>query len=275
MQNTVRGALGLVLAMGALGAGCGGGGGTDAGTPTDTGMTMGDVPAGPRVRITSPASGAAFPVGAATELQVVAENFQLEAFPPVGMMAPGRGHYHVYLDDFDGNDYLFADYTPGSQIVIPPGTTAGMHRLRVSLRQHDHNAIVPDRTAALASGADAVLPIMVVANNMPAVTINAPPDNTNVRAGGMVMLQVAVMNFGLVPPGMPAMMGRGHFQTYLDNNSGSNQLSEPTNNTMITATIPADTTLGPHRVRVSLRMSDRSAVPGNPEAVIRINVTAP
>jgi hypothetical protein len=231
---------------------------------------MTDAPAGPRVRITSPASGATFPVGASTELQVVADNFRLEAFPPVGMMAPGRGHYHVYLDDFDGNDYLFADYTAGSQIVIPPGTTAGMHRLRVSLRNHDHSAF-----GTLASGADAVLPIMVVANNMPSVTIEGPPDNSNVRAGGTVMLQVSVMNFGLVPPGMPVMMGRGHFQTYLDNRSGSDQLSEPTNNTMFMATIPADTTLGPHRIRVSLRMSDRSAVPGNPEAAIRINVIAP
>lgn len=246
---------------------------TDSGV-TDTGNTpdvpVADVPAtGPTVRVTSPASGAMFPVGGATNITVAPSNFVFEPFPMMPGNVAGHGHFHIYLDNFDANDYLFADYQTTVPIVIPPNTTAGAHTLRVSLRNHDHSPIT---AGTVPTTTDFVLPIMVVAQNGPSVTISAPADSATVAAGGTLNFTIAVANFGLTAPSDTNQDGRGHYSVYLDDASGTDRISTERVATTFTATIPAGTTAGPHRVRISLRQNDETPVAGFPEASLRILV---
>lgn len=271
-------AIGVMSVCGALGLGCS----SDPATPTDAGVTTdrpavtdtppADVPAttGPSVRVMMPASGAMFPVGGATNITVAATNFTLEDFPRMGPgTVAGRGHFHIYLDNYDGNDYLFADYRTTVPIVIPPGTTAGAHNLRVSLRNHDHSPV----TAGMPPTAtDFVLPIMVTAQNGPSVTIMSPPDSAMVMAGGTLMFRIAVMNFGLQAPSAMNQDGRGHFAVYLDDASGSDRIATENVATMFPVTVPMGTSPGPHRIRVSLRQNDETPVAGFPEATLRVLV---
>ena len=57
-------------------------------------------------------------------------------------ITPGNGHFHVYLDGATGSDYLIATHVPNPMVQIPATTTAGAHRLTVSLRNDDHSEIV-------------------------------------------------------------------------------------------------------------------------------------
>ncbi len=69
-------------------------------------------------------------------------HFVLEA--PAGQPnQPGHGHYHIYLDQASGGDYLVANQTPSVPVQIPQGTTVGAHTLRVSLGNNDHSPLSP------------------------------------------------------------------------------------------------------------------------------------
>lgn len=183
----------------------------------------------------------------------------------MGTAAPTHGHYHIYLDGADGNDYLFADYRPTALVIIPPGTAPGMHSIRVSLRHHDHSAVGTP-------GADATLPIMVTAQTGPSIQITSPSDSTSVVAGGTVNLAITTTMITLVAPGMANNPVQGHYAVYLDSRSGSDTLTAENMAPMTMLTIPAGTTPGPHRIRVSLRNDDNS--PQGAEAGIRISVTS-
>jgi hypothetical protein len=81
--------------------------------------------------------------GAMVQGTVTVTNFILEA--PVGQPdQDGHGHYHVYLDDAVGGDYLVNGQTPGVSIPIPAGATPGMHTLRISLSDNHHVPFTPE-----------------------------------------------------------------------------------------------------------------------------------
>lgn len=102
----------------------------------------------PTVTINAPADGTSVMAGAAVTLQLAVQNFML-APPAMGPNRPGFGHYHVYLDNATGSDYLVADQVPSPMVTIPPGTTAGDHNLVVSLREINHEEIGPTSRATL------------------------------------------------------------------------------------------------------------------------------
>lgn len=73
---------------------------------------------------------------------VTVQNFVLEA--PEGQgNEPGHGHFHIYLDDATGTNYLLAGETGTVEVRIPAGTPAGPHTLRVNLGQNNHAPLVP------------------------------------------------------------------------------------------------------------------------------------
>ncbi len=73
---------------------------------------------------------------------VTVENFILEA--PMGQPnQEGHGHFHIYLDDAMGVNYLVAGETTSVPITIPGGTAPGAHTLRISLGQNSHAPVSP------------------------------------------------------------------------------------------------------------------------------------
>ncbi len=239
----------------------------DVQTPVDTGPGVDAGPqTGPVVRVASPPAGATFPVGVATPLRIEVMNFVLQDFNGSPKDAPDRGHYHVYLDAFDNADYLIADFATDPNITIPVGTTTGMHSLRVSLRRNDHSALVPPR--------ETVLPIRVVANTAPRVTVLTPADNTTVAAGAMVSLTLQTQNFMLrdFNGQTGATPGFGHYHVYLDDATGSDYLVAD-HRTTVPVTVPSATTAGPHRLVISLRNDDHTEVVDGGRFTLRINVT--
>lgn len=233
--------------------------GQDSAVPADSG-------AAPTVRVVSPASGAAFAPGFPQRVVVDVAGFTLIPYEGTTGNTPGRGHFHVYLDGFDNGDYLNAEYNSGPLVTVPMGTAAGMHSLRISLRNNDHSALTPP--------VETVLPIMVANSTAPMVVIESPADNATARAGGTVAMRVRVANFTLRPyagqSGMTA--GVGHYHVYLDDNTGGDYLIAESTTTP-TVTIPAGTAAGAHRLTVSLRYDDHSEVGATSRAVLRVNVT--
>lgn len=51
----------------------------------------------------------------------------------------GEGHYHAYLDDDSGGDYIAIGFTTTLQIAIPVGTTPGSHRMHLQLQDNTHH----------------------------------------------------------------------------------------------------------------------------------------
>ena len=113
-----------------------GGGGSGQGGAIGTG----GAPAAPTVHLTvDPTTMQASDTVTAT---VDVTNFVLEA--PVGQPnQPGHGHYHIYLDQASGADYLVANQTHTIPVQIPQGTTVGAHTLKVTLGENDHAPLSP------------------------------------------------------------------------------------------------------------------------------------
>lgn len=99
--------------------------------------------------------------GGATELTVTADTTSigpggeivLTITPPTGFAfvdpstnttnMAGQGHYHVYLDNATGGDYLANDFESPVTITVPADTAAGAHQLHVDLFQNDHTPVDP------------------------------------------------------------------------------------------------------------------------------------
>jgi hypothetical protein len=73
---------------------------------------------------------------------VVVQGFVLEA-PEGQSNEAGHGHFHIYLDDATGTNYLLAGETATVDVRIPANTPAGAHTLRVNLGQNNHAPLVP------------------------------------------------------------------------------------------------------------------------------------
>ncbi|MDB4929761.1 MAG: Quinoprotein ethanol dehydrogenase [Myxococcaceae bacterium] len=96
----------------------------------------------PSVTITSPADNSTVMAGADVTMALAFMNFTSRDFMNQTGVMPPNGHYHVYLDGASGSDYLIATHVPNPVVRIPAATTAGPHRLTISLRNDDHSEIV-------------------------------------------------------------------------------------------------------------------------------------
>ena len=128
-------------------ASSGSGGQTASSTGTPAGgaggegaVSTGGATGEPSVELTvTPETMAAGDTVAAT---VTVQNFVLEE--PVGQPnEDGYGHFHIYLDDATGIDYLLAGQDPEVNVEIPADTTPGAHTLRVSLGKNNHAPLSP------------------------------------------------------------------------------------------------------------------------------------
>ncbi len=225
-------ALALLLPLTA----CGGDGGGEA--------PDADVGNGPTVLMTAQGTS---DCGATITAAVTVTDFVLEE--PAGQAnQEGHGHYHIYLDDATGADYLTVDFDASADVPIPIAAATGPHELRVELANNDHSPI----------GVSGTAPLEVSAN----ACIAAVMSPTTVAPGGGVTVDVEVGNFILDEPvGQPNQTGHGHYHIYLDNAVGGNYLVSGAQDP-IDVTIPATTAAGGHTLRVSI--SDNGHVPLSP-----------
>ncbi len=95
---------------------------------------------------------------------------------------------------------------------------------------------------------------------------------STMAAGATVDVVVTVEGFVLeAPQGQPNEAGHGHFHIYLDGASGGNYLlAGETEN--VSLTIPANTTPGPHSLKISLGENDHAPVSPAIEQVVDITV---
>jgi len=80
--------------------------------------------------------------GDSITVSIAVENFVLEE--PVGQgNEDGHGHYHIYLDDDVGGDYLIAGAAAENQVDLPRNLSVGAHSLRANLTANDHRPFNP------------------------------------------------------------------------------------------------------------------------------------
>jgi len=237
----------LVLAL----AACGGDDGHDHDHDADANLS-------PSVTATS--NGSTVIAGEAITLSITATNFELVDPATNTTNADGHGHYHVYLDNATGGDYLVADFAATAQVTIPAATSAGAHTLKVQLFNNDHSAITPEVSDTVA--------ITVAVNTAASVTASADPTTI---VDGTTDLTVAVENFTLVDPGTHTtnVPGEGHYHVYLDDATGGDYL---TNDYQSPVHLTVNTTAGPHTLRVELHNNDHSVLTPIVEDIVNVTV---
>ena len=77
-------------------------------------------------------------------------NFILDATLKGQANAAGIGHYHIYLDDARGGDYMATSVEPTVQVQLPVTISDGTHILKVVLRNNDHSPIAPSAEDTIA-----------------------------------------------------------------------------------------------------------------------------
>jgi hypothetical protein len=80
--------------------------------------------------------------GDTVEVAVTVENFVLEE-PSGQPNEDGHGHFHIYLDDASGGNYLLAGQTENVNLTIPANTAPGAHTLKISLGENSHAPVSP------------------------------------------------------------------------------------------------------------------------------------
>ncbi|MBK06567.1 MAG: hypothetical protein CL920_29465 [Deltaproteobacteria bacterium] len=221
-----------------------------------------EAPQGPAVSATvTPTSPTQ---GQELEVKVSVVNFKLDKNKIGKTNEAGVGHYHIYLDDKTGNDYIHVAADATTKFKLPGDISKGEHSLRISLRNNDHSALSPV--------AEAKVKINVVENTSPKVT--ATIDKTDVETDSDVTVDIKTQNFILDPAsiGKANVSGSGHYHIYLDDKTGNDYLYAGANG-KATFRIPADATEGAHKLRVSLRNNDHSELNPKAEAIIDIKVT--
>lgn len=234
---------GLLISLGVSLAACGGGG-DDAATLTAT------------------ARSSTVMAGQAVVLDIAIDGLDLVDPDTTPTPADGQGHYHVYLDDAAGADYLVKGITPEVSVTIPAATTAGAHALTVRAVANDHQL--------LADVVAVTLPITVEAAELPMVTAIA--DVTTVVDGGTVTLTITVENFTLAPGsvGGANVAGDGHYHVAIVGEVAYEVGATPTIPFTVNVAAP-----GEHVINVSLRNNDHGPVTPATEVEVPITVTAP
>jgi hypothetical protein len=169
------------------------------------------------------------------DLEVVVENFTLNA-SAIGMgPVAGEGHYHIYI-----NDVLVGPYINLS--VMLSDLPAGEHTLNVMLVNNDHSPIMP-------YAMDMVH--FTIVNETPSISIVKPMDGAFFY-GDMLHMEVMIENFMMNASAIGGnnSLGEGHWHLYLNDN-----LMGPRTEMMVDLTgLPA----GTHELKVELRNNDHS-----------------
>ncbi len=121
------------------GAASTGEGGTTEPAGGSNGEGAGPAEGDPTIEVTATPNSIA--AGETTQLTIAVTNFELDQ--PGGANEDGHGHYHVYLDDATGGDYLTNGSTPTVMVEIPANTPAGAHTLRINLTDNNHKPFNP------------------------------------------------------------------------------------------------------------------------------------
>ena len=96
----------------------------------------------PKLKIRADKTHAVQP-GDIITLTIDVEGFALDESKKGRANEPNVGHYHVYLDDASGDDYLLTGAQPTTRVIVPGNITDGTHPLRVSLHNNDHSPVAP------------------------------------------------------------------------------------------------------------------------------------
>lgn len=69
---------------------------------------------------------------------------------PGGPNEAGKGHFHIYLDDATGGDYLVVGEAAGEvSVTIPDDTTVGAHTLKILVTANNHMPLAPEISTSL------------------------------------------------------------------------------------------------------------------------------
>jgi plastocyanin len=204
-------------------------------------------------------------IGSAVKLTIKATNFTLKKVSPNPVNKAGEGHYHVYLDDKTGTDYLAASHRGDIDVSIPLDVKPGKHKLRVVLMNNDHTPITPSTSAEVE--------ITVEGADGPLVSAKVASMYNSVPPGTEITMEISVKNFTLAKDkiGKANKDGEGHYHVYLDDNTGTNYLAAGADGT-VKITVPNDTKDGEHKLVVSLRNNDHSELSPKSEAVFKFTV---
>ena len=121
-------------------------GGDDDSTAADAAAGNPDGSGGGAVTVAAVANPTTLAAGDSTELTLTfTGDFTLtDPGPTGGTTVDGQGHYHIYLDNATGGDYLVNDFVNPVTVLIPTGTAAGTHTLHVVLEGNDHMPLTPN-----------------------------------------------------------------------------------------------------------------------------------
>ena len=238
----MRRSLVSAIVVAAFLAACGGGG-------DDAGVTL-----------TATAADSTVVAGESVELTIAVEGLELVDPETATTAVDGQGHYHVYLDDAAGSDYLWMGITPTATVEIPVETTAGAHTLRVQAAGNDH--VLLEDVAAV------TIPITVEAAALP--TLEVTSDVDTVANGGTVTLTFVVTNFTLSPEhvGGVNVPGEGHYHVAIEGTTAYEVGATPTLPFVVETDAP-----GAFTINVSLRNNDHGAYQPVVETSLPLTVT--
>lgn len=202
----------------------------------------------PSIEIVKPMEGAKF-FGGDLHIEVMIEDLMMNASAIGGSNSAGEGHWHLYI-----NGDLIGPYT--DMMVDLTDLPAGMHELKVELRNNDHSLLMP---VAMDMVMFQLLP-------MPMIEIISPSNGTTLD-GSTLDLEVEVTNFMLnaTAVGGANMMGEGHYHIYINDDL----VGPYTNLSVMLEDLPA----GDHVLKVMLVNNDHSEL--GIEAMDMIYFTVP
>ena len=205
--------------------------------------------------------------GGKLEVSITVKNFKLDASQIGKAPKKGVGHYHIYLDNNSGLKYLAAGVGLKVSVVIPAGTSAGAHTLKVSLRENDHSELSPK--------VEKILNFTVSSTTKPP-TLSIKANKTTVKPGDKVTFTLTVGNFKLDASkiGKAKKAGEGHYHVYgFGKTSGANYLAAGVTTT-VTITIPATAKPGKETITIELRNNDHSSLSPKVEDKVDLTVQA-
>lgn len=153
----------------------------------------------PMIDIIKPTDSAKF-YGSDLHIEVMIEDFMMNASAIGGNNSAGEGHWHLYI-----NGDLIGPFT--GMMVDLSDLPAGIHELKVELVNNDHSPLMPE---AMDMVMFELLPI-------PMIEIISP-DNGTTLDGSTLELEVEVTNFILNASAIEGMniMGEGHYHIYIN-----------------------------------------------------------
>ena len=201
-------------------------------------------------------------------LRVKVENFRLSGAGIGQKHEPGVGHYRVYLDDKQGDNFEAEGTASEFELLVPPGLEPGPHNVRVVLFKNNKTPMVP------AIESKVTFRVLPPPDNKPGLKVRLT--NSTVAPGESVELEITVVNFVLAPGSIDKLPkpGAGHFRIYLDDKTGMDYVAIGAKQ-QFQFTLPKDTKPGERKLRISLRENDGSPLSPVIETTVKLEVSQP